>query len=77
MIKVPDIGIGSRYHGSFRDEEGFDPTRDDWSRHGEGKGSKPDGVGYLDEDKEHDVPSWYEPESEVDDEDDRPLHRAA
>lgn len=71
MIKVPGTP-NPKFHISPVKEgkdDGFDPTRDDWSRHEDGsKSANNDGVGFLED--EDDVPSWYEADS-LDDDDER------
>jgi hypothetical protein len=66
MIKVPGTP-NPKFHKIPAKDDGFDPTRDDWSRHeDDSRSSNSDGVGFLEEDD--DLPSWYEEDTSSDDE---------
>jgi hypothetical protein len=78
MIKVPGnlTPDNSKYHKTAVNDDSFDPTRDDWSRHEEdAKGSNRDGVGFLDED-DFRGPGWYHDENEDEEDDESHFYRA-
>lgn len=74
MIKVPDNDKQHRrYQNTPLLDDSFDPTRDDWSRHGNESGRhNGDGLGYRDE-ADDNSPSWFEDDDgdEVDGEEPR------
>jgi hypothetical protein len=76
MIKVPGTP-NPRFQKTPVKDDGFDPTRDDWSRHEEGaRSSSNDGVGFFDEDDDDSVPSWYQDDADDDDDGKQQYHRA-